>query len=263
MPNNFKRGNDFFARFRNRGYPVAIAEGDSWFDYQVGAKFTKTHPTLDLLDYLAVNHDYAIYRVSNAGDTLENMAYGTLGGKTIDKVRQERPSLFFLSAGGNDVVGPEMAHFVNHAQSGLPVLRIDDLRDHLHTGTRRALERIIDRVSTAAPNVEIFAHGYDYPLANGKGAFKLPWGYLKGPWIKPVFKAKEIRDRDEQDHILESLIDEFNDLLQDLDASFANFHHVDLRNQVRRNEWANEIHPERSGFERCAKAFHEKVASVP
>src|SRR5262245_26532291 len=45
-----------------------VAEGDSWFDYL---------PGLDILDQLKLRHGYDIVKLSAAGDTLENIAFGT------------------------------------------------------------------------------------------------------------------------------------------------------------------------------------------
>lgn len=45
-----------------------MAEGDSWFDYPV---------RLDILDHLKRDYRYEIFKVAEAGDTLENMVYGT------------------------------------------------------------------------------------------------------------------------------------------------------------------------------------------
>jgi hypothetical protein len=45
-----------------------IAEGDSWFDYLPGS---------DLIDCLRNLFDYDIEKFAKAGDTLENMIYGT------------------------------------------------------------------------------------------------------------------------------------------------------------------------------------------
>lgn len=47
---------------------LIVAEGDSWFDYP---------PGLDILDNLKRKYKYNIYKVAEAGDSLENMSFGT------------------------------------------------------------------------------------------------------------------------------------------------------------------------------------------
>lgn len=51
-----------------RGSTKIVAEGDSWFDYLPGT---------DLVDCLRYHHGYYIKNYAKAGDTLENMIYGT------------------------------------------------------------------------------------------------------------------------------------------------------------------------------------------
>ena len=45
-----------------------VAEGDSWFNYL---------PGIDVIDCLRYHHGYSIKNYAKAGDTLENMIYGT------------------------------------------------------------------------------------------------------------------------------------------------------------------------------------------
>src|SRR5215210_6588891 len=53
-----------------------VAEGDSWFDYD---------PMLDILDHLKLEYGYDIFKVAQAGDTLENMVYGTDYGRNYSR----------------------------------------------------------------------------------------------------------------------------------------------------------------------------------
>ena len=48
--------------------PTLVAEGDSWFDYP---------PGMDILDNLKIYDGYSIVKLATAGDTLENMVFGT------------------------------------------------------------------------------------------------------------------------------------------------------------------------------------------
>src|SRR5262249_15992013 len=56
---------------------TVIAEGDSWFDYLPGT---------DIIDCLRNNHDLVIEKHAKAGDTLENMVYGTGINKRFERV---------------------------------------------------------------------------------------------------------------------------------------------------------------------------------
>lgn len=81
-----------------------IAEGDSWFDYMPGT---------DLMDCLKNLFDYDIDNYATAGDTLENMIFGTRINKNFQRVtpqietvllriQQVQPKVFLFSGGGND-----------------------------------------------------------------------------------------------------------------------------------------------------------------
>src|SRR4051812_45759262 len=84
-----------------------VAEGDSWFDYL---------PGLDILDQLRLRHAFDIVKLSAAGDTLENMAFGTEINRDFSRVVPQiktlvatvsrvRPKVVLLSGGGNDIAG--------------------------------------------------------------------------------------------------------------------------------------------------------------
>jgi len=84
---------------------VVVAEGDSWFDY-LPAWFENPFKG-DLLGHLMATRKYNVYRISKAGDTLENMVYGTEYRKdnwtpeppqifeTLAAIRRYRPGVFF------------------------------------------------------------------------------------------------------------------------------------------------------------------------
>ncbi|MEJ2330716.1 MAG: hypothetical protein P8Z33_12850 [Gammaproteobacteria bacterium] len=94
---------------------VIVAEGDSWFDYSVAG--------LDIMDNLRRFFGYRIHNVAEAGDTLDNMAWGTEFRRrgwvrrrppleeTLDAVQQYRPRVVLLSVGGNDVAGDEFSSY--------------------------------------------------------------------------------------------------------------------------------------------------------
>jgi hypothetical protein len=94
---------------RSAAEEVIVAEGDSWFDYP---------PGLDILDHLKRDYRMKIIKLARAGDTLENMIYGTeVGGgfrhlpsqadDTLAEVARVRPGVLLLSGGGNDIAGHE------------------------------------------------------------------------------------------------------------------------------------------------------------
>ena len=74
-----------------------------------------------------------MYRVSQAGDTIENMVYGTAIckrtyrpksdqlKKTLNAVKDHNPDCFLFSGGGNDISGENLEALLNHHKSGINI----------------------------------------------------------------------------------------------------------------------------------------------
>ena len=172
-----------------------VAEGDSWFDYA---------PGLDVLDQLRLRHWYEIVKLSAAGDTLENIAFGTEIGRDfsrltpqinvlIETVARARPRVVLLSGGGNDIAGDELDSFLNHADSGLPGLRLEYLKDVVQGLFRSAYERLARSIWEIDSTICIVTHGYGYPIPDGRAVFNFPFNFrFVGPWLRPAFTRKNI-----------------------------------------------------------------------
>lgn len=238
---------------------VLVAEGDSWFSFP---------PGLDILDQLANSHDYAISRCAEAGDTLENMVYGTeyRSGfqrrepqleEVLRRIDRLKPAALLFSGGGNDIAGPEFAAFLNHADSGLPDFRSDIASVMIDTVFENAYRTLINRVARVNPNLHIFAHGYAEPIPDGRGVDILFFTFA-GPWLLPALTRKNI-PRLRGQAILRDLIGRFNAMLARLAAQHPKFHHVDLRAEIGPNDWRDELHVSNAAWARCAKKFHEAM----
>jgi len=246
-----------------------VAEGDSWFAYPL---------VKDIIDHLR-QMGYAIKNHSKSGDTLENMVFGTdfsiaasvgrannygptsLAG-TIRSIQNLKPKFVLLSAGGNDVVGPELTQYLNHKRSGLPLFRESLFRDSINGYIKRALTTFIEEVWKVDPQIHVIMHGYDYAIPNGT-QYEFAGINLAGPWVLPAFAKEAITDRAEQDRIIRQLVDIFNELLTGLGNSYPNFHHIDLRGMFPDEaQWHNEIHLKSEGYEQVAMLFHQKVVEI-
>ncbi|WP_435011020.1 hypothetical protein P12x_002312 [Tundrisphaera lichenicola] len=243
--------------------PTILAEGDSWFDYP---------PGLDLLDQLKLQYRYDIVSLAKAGDTIENMGFGTQYdrnfGRTdpsinvlIAQVGRIRPRVILLSGGGNDVAGEEFAGFLNHADSGLPPLRMAYVDEVIQGVIRRAFERIAAEIWKIDSGIAIVAHGYGYPIPDGRAVFNFPFGYrFLGPWLRPALVSKNITKVSDGKEILKTVIDKFNDMIAGLQSSLGGpFHHVDFRKTVRPGDWVNELHIDNETSARCAEKIHQVI----
>jgi hypothetical protein len=241
-----------------------VAEGDSWFDYLPGT---------DLIDCLRHHHGYVIDNYAKAGDTLENMIYGTAINRrferlspTIDKVLRRlgevKPKVFLFSGGGNDVAGEEFESFLNHKDSGLPVLR-ESYADHMIRSVfRKYLEDLIGKVSRVSPQTHIVVHGYGRTAPTGEGVDVLIFSFA-GPWLKPALARKGVLDYNEQRSTVFAMIDKYNEMLKDLAQAHPRFHYVDLRDLIDPDtDWANELHLRNSAYARAAEQIHWVIKSL-
>ena len=238
-----------------------VAEGDSWFDYP---------PGLDILDNLKLNHRYMIYKVAEAGDTIDNMIYGTeirsnFSRKpsqfleTLNAIERHKPKVFLFSGGGNDVAGEEFINFLNHKDAGLNPLKDKFLGETLDY-FKIAYQYMINQVLKIDKKIHIITHGYGYSIPDGRAVINFPLNLrFVGPWLRPALARKNYLSVSEGELIVKQLIDRFNDMLADLDDKNENFHYIDLRNEIKKNDWANELHLKSSKYKRVAKIFHNEI----
>lgn len=241
-----------------------VSEGDSWFDYLPGT---------DLIDCLRNNHNYYIKNYAKAGDTLENMIYGTginsnfqRTPKSIEtvlrKIGQIKPNIFLFSGGGNDIAGDEFASFLNHKGSGLPSLRNNYIDNMINTVFKKYFEDLIEKVKAISPETNIITHGYGHTIPTGKGVKFLFFNFA-GPWLRPALAMKGIFEPVEQKEAVERMINSYNEMLILLESSNSNFYHVDLRDNIDPyNDWSNELHLKNSAYARVADIINEKIVSI-
>jgi hypothetical protein len=262
--------------------PVGVAIGDSWFDY-LPARFFGDG---DVLDCLVANHGVNIYRTASAGDPMENMAWGTdywgsswnprTEHQLTDALRaigRYQPNFFLISGGGDDIVGTHLEDYLDHAAvagASVPLRRAFDYE--VGTYLRDAYNHVIASVRKAEPSLPIFFHGYDYPVADGRGVFNGPFDFhYAGPWLRPAFAIKRT-DTGMRDTVLKLMIDTFNQMLASLHNPAKRIFHIDLRGELRKlyspapdgyqAAWANELHPTDQGFNAIANCFASNIQAV-
>jgi hypothetical protein len=251
---------------------VGVAQGDSWFDY--APAFFEDPFSGDLLGHLHRTGHYNIFNSSTAGDTLENMSYGTAVGAdgsakapeigtALDAVTRVQASFYLLSAGGNDMAGSNginLEFYLNHALTNLPPLRENRVVETFTTFNRAALTFLIGKVKVAKPGIEIFIHGYDYAIPDGRPVFKAPFGWnFIGPWLLPAFERQRILPASARQAVIKTLIDRHNETIAALASADSQVHHIDCRGVLESNttDWANELHPTAKGFGKIATKFDQ------
>ena len=248
---------------------VIVAEGDSWFDY----------PMQDVLQVLEDDYLYDVESVAHKGDCVEDMAYSKGQfeelARRLEKLLRDGkvPNAILLSGGGNDIAGDEFAILLNHAASSLPPLNESIVSGVVDIRLKDAYVSILSGLTTITKNylgrpLPIVVHGYDHPVPDGRG-FMGGWWALPGPWLKPGFTKKGHVDQAANTKLVADLIDRFNTMLQSVTSlpAFAHVHYLDLRHTLRndasyKKDWANELHPSKSGFDLVTKKFADVLAKL-
>lgn len=223
--------------------PEILAIGDSWFWYPFN---NLLNPIFNLWNgkvILALGGngaemaDYAGPRFrSEIAETLEAYA---------DSIR-----LVLVSGGGNDIAG----------RGDFALLLRDDCRragsvaqcyaagqpEGALDAIERACRSLVSRVRRTLPDAAIVLHNYDYAIPSGKGFMGM------GNWLKePMDEARvpfRLRTR-----LVNDLIDGLGERFSGLAATLDNVHFVNSAGTLRRAEWANELHPRPSGFDKLAR----------
>lgn len=272
--------NEIAFNIRLKKFPDAlrgIAEGDSWFDYlPAWAEDPTRGDLINQLNLYTEDNDrkFNIFRVAEAGDTVENMVFGhntdqnsrpeeNQLGKILRLIGEYKPAFFLFSGGGNDIVGETLDSLVNHAvlEDNLGLIRTDNFDYILNKVFKDIFEYLISEITLAKPDIHIFVHGYGYAIPNGKPVIGVPrFGFI-GPWMAPTFARKQI-SLAKGEKIIQELIDLFNDFLKKIANSHPNVHYLDLRNIIKPNDWANELHLTVDGYEKVAREYINHLDSV-
>jgi len=238
--------------------PILLAEGDSWFEYPVFLK--------DVVDCLIDDHRYNVFCLSSAGAELKTMLRTEEYASYLKHLVGEglKVKAFLLSAGGNDIVGPELAKLlVKFKANSKPA-------DLVQTGKLAAAVANIEKgyreifadVHKVVPKLPILIHGYDYGPALPDQGFQVP--PLDG-WLGKPMREMGITEDKVQQGIVKIIMDAMNEMLRRLDqanAGVPDVHYVDNRNVVGKH-WHDELHPDDAGFGLVTKRFHAVIGKLP
>lgn len=246
-----------------------VAEGDSWFAYP---PITKVKNLIRNLEDLG----YSIRNLSTVGHSLIEIVYGTITDTkhnynssqqidlTLEVIDQMQPDIVLLSGGGNDIAGDELKNYLNHYKSGLPTFKDGFLKHSIDVTLKKAFTDFFTAVRSNNKNTQFIIHGYGYPPVNGDGVgIDLRPLNFAGPWLKPAFSSNGYVDRKFCEAEMRTVMDWFNDMLMELDATFSYVHYVDLRSLTDDfSLWVNELHLTSKGYRIAAEAFDKKIQEL-
>lgn len=238
-----------------RGRPLVLSEGDSWFAFP-----KELRPgTMDILERKL---DLVLMRLEKNGDEVSTMLTGKQR-KRLEYYLTRWPfEVLLFSGGGNDIVGDHLYPLLNTV-SGSYTWRDAVNEDALAAaftlikGYYRELIALRDRLR---PECWIITHCYDYPIPNKDGAIQCLNRGLIGPWLYTPMADKGVNDPAKQRTIAKHLIQTHKEMLRDLAAEHERFVLVNTIGTVGENNWGDEIHPDRAGFERVAEKIGAEIA---
>lgn len=249
-----KRRENLFRRRLARGdpRPILLAEGDSWFQYPVWLK--------DVIDCL--QDDFVICCLSAAGDTLDNMATRKPEYlkwlRRLTELEKRTVHALLLSAGGNDLVGDQLAGMLNRFEPGRAAAWYLE-NEAYHAREDRVLSgyrSILAQVRAEWPELQIVIHGYDHAIPRPPQGFRIP---PRDGWLGAPLRAQGISDAPLQQAIVKVMIDRLNMRLEQISLEVPGVDYVDLRTVVA-GDWHDELHPNEAGFARVAGRIRDRIA---
>jgi hypothetical protein len=230
-------------RMQHDGFatPDILGIGDSWFWWHINNLLI---PISQLW-----NQPQVILTHGGAGANAVELAKG---GNLAAYRRVLRGSgnlkAVLVSGGGNDFAGlDDMFRILVKAGGSQAVTGADcfikkELDALMFTEVLGAYRTLARELKRWRPEAVMFVHNYDYALPSGVGHL----GF--GHWLKDPMDAVNIPAAVQQ-LAVNHLIDTFTDVLAQVYLEFPeHVEIVDTRNALVATDWANELHPESSGF---------------
>jgi hypothetical protein len=170
-----------------------------------------------------------------------------------------KPDAILVSAGGDDLVGDQLAIYVDYGGGGLNLKRFQGILDSVQASY---LDLFAFR-DNFAKGVTIVGHCYDYAVPNNVHPI-----CTKSAWLWPSLSFAGY-DYSTGLQVITQMIDKFHDMLAALAADPSNnFSLIDTRNTLSRDAtqpkgWANEIHPWYTGFTALADKLLVGLRAMP
>lgn len=256
-----------------------LIEGDSWVSHyqlnNLAVQFDKAKGRDNLILNLAVPGD-------NAGSNYDGSdAIFLAGGRQMKILKKmlkskqfgEKFDLIFISAAGNDVIGPEIREIplINNKRDfpgsyGRDLINLNFFAKmgKVIIGYRNFLAMLGTTINKKTP---VITHTYAYLKPRKKGSEFLGIKFNKG-WIAQHLEHQGITDLDEQYEIVVAIFDRYFQHISPLQTEFKQFFVVDTRRVLLKNgapntQWFHdEIHPTDAGFKKIFNVIRKEARSA-
>jgi len=253
------------AQREHPNWPVVMSEGDSWFSFaDVVGKLDDPKGTAKPSD----QRPWALLRLEKAGDEVLQILSGPQRAKLRDYFGRWPLAALLFSGGGNDIIGadfrPLLRDFTPGAQAPdlVAFSRFERRLRQIQDCYRELLDLLVDADQPA----KVFVNSYDYVVPSKKGGAYFGPIKVSGPWLEPALTARNVPPARWPD-VVRLLIDAFASAIDQVAAEprgAGRLIRVETRNVVA-GDWQDEIHPNRKGAIRVAKAFETalRAAGLP
>jgi hypothetical protein len=266
-----------------KGGLVLIAHGDSWFDYPINGAWggfsdaiavmngRKGSPEeMQILNFAHWGAPLLGRSITEAKTVSAKGDPNAIGGDFMlgqvrHAIKDPKNGSFegmLLSAGGNDFAGDQFAKFLN------------DAGDVGHDPQRALNQAFSDRMSDIKAGYEglvrfrdahlagkpIFVNGYGNAIPDGRAVCQGSRAWLQPSFIERRWYDSTTKDLDTCTQIVRAVLTRFRDMV----ASLGNdVFLVDTSSVLATDDWANELHPDRHGFEKVAGALLDALRAWP
>ncbi len=233
-----------------------VTEGDSWFAFPLPSRPN----VVDVLIKRFGRHAAWLRHESN-GDEARLMMAGKQWEKLFKTLTRSkmRCDLIMLSMGGNDIVGRPLLPLIRQRESGMmwrDCINEQRFQQRLNQ-IEGAYHELIALRDDYHPGAWIYTHDYDKAIPGDRpirvGPVRL------GPWMKPYLDSKGITKASDQKRIIWYLLDRLSQMLQRIEQSTPKFYHVRTQGTLAVDDWGDEIHPTREGFQKIASKIQAGI----
>lgn len=257
-------------------FPCILAIGDSWFWYPKNnvVQALVAHPKLR-------DECRNVQLLGQNGAKLSDYVFGRYAHDLLFELQPRNfqyYSVVLVSGAGNDAVDYSLALRDDCSAIQAPEDCIDPVgMGNLLADIRRSVTTLFHQLEYACAQsphqypIEVFLHGYDYPVPDGRG-FGLAGLKITGPWLRPALDRAKVKADPELrkaicKQLISELVDTFTALCQYASPNILP-HFIDSRGTLDSGgayqaDWDNELHPTWSGFhkvvDRCwIPAFQQR-----
>lgn len=283
---------------RDPAHVVILSEGDSWFEFP--RIFFRLNPVKDIVDWLIDEPRYAVYSIASGGDWLSNEIYTgeyieelpmvspdvfLISGGGNDLVGGKRLTTMvrnLLLEGRRDLNDHDNALLKELLEIRVKSPAMDAVK--FRKGLELVSNEFIQFVNIcfaqyiilfsnimSVPEYKkmlIITQGYDFALPS----FTLHGGLLSvhrllnfslktGNWLCRPLNMKAIADPVDQEAVIYTMINEFNEMLIKLALyqNFDNLFHIDARGTAQIQDWYDELHLTSKAFKRVADTYKQCI----